>query len=439
MMLLVLFLTCLSLFGCNGATQATNPSAPETPSVVVNPGPLAPEVVTLRVVARDVNGAVVFGPVDHSAAETSLALFGLDERAVVLEIQALDGAGQQRASFVTSLEDEARVIENPALASSESQDPTVYSFAFFGCNRVSSGGASNDPSTANVGQLQADLDQLPTLSRVPSYLFFLGDLVLNEQPGSATLQQQLSAWVQLYQSYASPIPLAAITGNHEVLVQTGDSDQTELPNPATLPVWTALMAPYLRNDNGPTTAPPNLDQLTQDESRLSYTFKDGPVGFMMLNTDTFTQANVNAQIPLNWIGQELDVLQADPAVQHIFVMGHRPIQSPSSGDEPIQPDQGAQLLALLKSHSKVRAYLCAHAHLWEYRSLDGFPQIIAGNAGSKLEKDYRKKKSAHYGFSLVHIKQSGEVEIEDYGRPVPEPYDAPPPQPQATLREQFKL
>lgn len=35
--------------------------------------------------------------------------------------------------------------------------------------------------------------------------------------------------------------------------------------------------------------------------------------------------------------------------------------------------------------------------------------------------------------------QSGTVHVEAYGRPVPSPYAAPPPQPQATLREKFKL
>ena len=31
------------------------------------------------------------------------------------------------------------------------------------------------------------------------------------------------------------------------------------------------------------------------------------------------------------------------------------------------------------------------------------------------------------------------LSIEAYGRPAPSPYDAPPPQPTATLREKFKL
>ncbi|GMU57439.1 MAG: hypothetical protein AMXMBFR33_65850 [Candidatus Xenobia bacterium] len=441
MFLVLMMLVALLLAGCAGDQAA--PGLPVTPGpasvVSVDPGELPAEVTGVRYTGFDEHGRVVLGPLTLDRQPQRLEA---DPRLVTLQLETLDQAGRVQHDFVTGLEPPA-TIQSPALVPAQSQDPTAFSFVFFGCNRLgSSEVTSANPSTANLGQLEQDMTDILSLPHHPGWLFFLGDLVLNEEPGSAPLQSQLSAWVSVYQAgplATSDVQLCPITGNHEILVQTGKTEATELPNPATLPVWLSLMAPYIRGSNGPTTAAPNPDGLTYDQSQLSYTFQEGPVAFMMLNTDTFIDATTNSDIPLNWITDQLQALQADSSVEHIFVMGHRPITSPDEGNLGIRPQEAPQFKKLLEDTPKVRAYLCAHAHLWESSKLGKLPQIISGNAGSPLEHKYKKKKHANYGFTQVHIHKSGKVHVEAYGRPVPNPYAAPPPQPKATLREKFKL
>ncbi len=357
-----------------------------------------------------------------------------------LYIRQLANDGAALNEFVTQLDLQRNpdpVLNCPAFVPNQE---IAQRFVFFGCNRVAAKQAAGNPSTANRAQLTADFQEIARMSPAPSYLFFTGDLVLNEVAGNVTLQNQLNAWVREYEAgplAGSPVKLVAMTGNHEVLVQTGDRDETELPNPSTLPVWQQTMAAYIRGSNGPSNAPPNEDHLTQDQSQLSYTFTQDNLGFMVLNTDTFTTANINSQVPLNWTDHQLDALQQDPNVEHIFVLGHRPINSLDPDENAIHPAHGRSLLDQLQFHHKVRGYLCAHAHHWNFQRLEGFPQVTAGNGGSKPEKNFARH--GYYGYTVVQLSRSGGVFIESWGRPIPDPYDSPNPQPAATLRERFSL
>jgi hypothetical protein len=101
----------------------------------------------------------------------------------------------------------------------------------------------------------------------------------------------------------------------------------------------------------------------------------------------------------------------------------------------IRPKQAAQLYALLDdpagngSPGKVRAYLSAHAHEWKYYpSLplkDGvagkIPQIVAGNAGSPPDKNWRGD-DAYFGYTLIAVMRSGAMTVQSYGRKIPVPY-----------------
>lgn len=372
----ILFLCAAFAVAC-GSTNTTNPvgPGPETGGTITVTG-LSDTVTAERFTGFDQSGRVLFGPVtlEHQQVQR-LQNLPLGMRS--LEIEQLLRTGLAEGEFFTQVnfaEQRSLILSSPAFV--PNHDPTSYRFVFFGCNRISGSGASGNPSTANRAQLSADFQEIANLVSTPRYLFFTGDLVLNEVAGNTTLQNQLTAWVQEYQAgplASSPVQLCAMTGNHEVLVQTGSDETTELPNPSTLPVWVQIMKPYLLGNNGPTTAAPNPDRLTHDQSELSYTFIDGEVGFMALNTDTFTTDNVNSQIPLSWISGQLDALQSNPAVKHIFVLGHRLIVSIDPDNLGIQPQQASLFQTMLGGHSKVRAYLCAHAHAWNYQKLGNLP------------------------------------------------------------------
>ena len=200
------------------------------------------------------------------------------------------------------------------------------------------------------------------------------------------------------------------------------------------------MAPYI-GDDGPEQG---TDGILRDERRLSYTFRRGTSFFICVNTETW-QGGLTAadtgHVPLAWVKEKLAQGQADPSVENIFVFGHKPV-SVLETDDPlptITAAQGNLFYALLNETPKVRAYLCAHAHRWTYRipvSGGRLPQLSAGNAGSIGDEAF---KPGYYGYTMVHILESGDVTVESWGRPIPAPYCDQTPQPVSTVRERFTL
>ena len=328
-------------------------------------------------------------------------------------------------------------------------DPVVFSFAFFGCNRLDKAGvnATGLASTANAAQLLQDFKDVSDLKPSPQYLILAGDIVKGKKNGTKTLKKQLDAWVALVDKQLNPkTTLVVFTGNHELLTTaTIAGKEVEVPNQPAYPYWQKNMHPYIAGMDGPPQGGP--DQLLNDEARLSYTFQSGPYFFMVLNTDTQIDQTTSGDVPLNWIEAKLGAAQADPSVQHIFVMGHKPIAVPGKsiddGASNIRRGQGQAFYALLNkpgaggAASKVRAYLGAHAHLWNYQpklSAPGFtgnvPQIIAGNGGSPPDKSWRDS-DGYFGYTLVAVTQSGKVTAQSFGRAIPTPdYFAQKPVPQ---------
>ena len=321
------------------------------------------------------------------------------------------------------------------------QDPVVFSFAYVGCNRLDKNGINAvakenlpSPSTANVAQLLQTFKDVATLQPAPQYLILAGDIVKAKpkKPGTKNLKAQLDAWVKLVpKNY--PIPIVAFTGNHELLMSSNDADEegAEVPNPPAYAYWQAHMRAYIRGSDGPPMGGP--DKLLDDETRLSYTFRSGPYLFVVLNTDTQIDANDGA-IALNWISTKLAAAQQDRSVQHVFVLGHKPVVAPGtvppdSGASNIRASQGQAFYNLLNAPgTKVRAYLSAHAHEWNYQpnlsalGLPGtIPQIIAGNGGSPPEGSWKKAKNPYFGYTRVSVTASGRVTAQSYGRLIPKP------------------
>lgn len=327
------------------------------------------------------------------------------------------------------------------LAEELPDSPSRYRFSFVGCNRVGfEVNPAVNPATINIQQLKNTFNELAEFENRPSHLFFLGDLILGYTSGLSTVDQ-LEAWVNFYERSKisdSGIILVPVVGNHEVLLSLQDQEKKwhDYPNPPALRAWQEVMKPYLKWRDGPTTAPPNLDSVTSTQEDMSFTIQDQDILFILLNTDTFVDNITTGDIPLHWLEAKLKAGQADPSVNHIFVMGHKPLIKPDLEawiirDEEIQP-----AIELLGSHSKVRAFLTAHYHFWDYRLLpNGIPQIIAGNGGSLLKGPFAAHGVGYFGYTLVDILESGDIVVESWGRLAPKLYSDTSPQPRATLRE----
>ena len=177
-----------------------------------------------------------------------------------------------------------------------------------------------------------------------------------------------------------------------------DEDKVEVPNPATDARWLKWLHDsgfdtFAKAANGPTNAPPNPDQLADDQSEMTYSFNIGDVHFIVINTDTLTtdiDNDTNAPhigwIPYHWIEQDVRSAQANPKVSAIFLIGHKPIMDhPRRKKKAILNTKkhplGDQLQALFQANDKVRAYLCAHEHLWDCSRLETGPAGLASDRG----------------------------------------------------------
>ena len=314
-------------------------------------------------------------------------------------------------------------------------------FSFVGCNRVDFDVDQDiNPSTANVGQLKATFRNLAKLKSKPSHFFFLGDLILGYTSGLDTVEQ-LQAWRALYEKSRlsrSGVTLVPVVGNHETLLSYKDEAGSwhDYPNPAAIFAWEDVMKPFLDWHDGPQTTAPNDDQLTISQEVLSFTVREHNILFIILNTDTFVDNLTLGDIPLHWLQQKLDEGEADKTVEHIFVMGHKPLSEVEYKTTLVRDGERQNAENMLAANPKVRAYLAAHYHLWDFRRLSsGLLQITAGNGGSKLKGSFKNPEVGYYGYTLLDILESGEMVVESWGRPVPNPYDGKPKETKVTLRE----
>ena len=300
----------------------------------------------------------------------------------------------------------------------------AYSFVFMGCNRVFKGDKSADnPSTANLAQLERSFTEIAALKPRPKFVVFTGDLVLGLTSNLAELTTQLEAWVDVYRNSAlgrnSKIQLIALPGNHESLVGEKGAQKS---NPGAEAVWLSVMQPFIAGNNGPGIGGP--DNLQSDQSQLTYSFDFRDSHFVMLNTDPFGAV---ATVPLNWLHQDLAAAAGDASLKHTFVMAHKQAFTPPNANSEqaldSNPDLRNQFWDELNNNG-VGYYLVAHAHLWHENRpvspislLQHTVQIIAGNGGSKPDPEWiASGANFYYGFTVVQVLKNGKVIIKSYGR-----------------------
>lgn len=346
-------------------------------------------------------------------------------------------------------------------------NPVVFSFVFFGCNRLDGNSLKSyeksvgaDASTANINWLDqhfTDVSNAQTLdtslTEPPSYLLFCGDLVKNEENDTAaTLKSQLAAWTPLWTASAlyaqDKTYLVPIAGNHEMLISSNSGQEylasTDCNDAAWLN-WISTNTLFPTGDkvnSGPNTGTGNADKLASSlESQMSYSFDVGDLHFIVLNTDAFNSYSSPSQgasavgwIALNWLTSDIQTAQANTNTSLIFVFGHKPIV-PTDPNVPTDSTSiynysddnlAAQFQTVMRSNSKVVGYFCAHAHLWQFSSLSSGAnpqpvQVIAGNAGSPLEGSWSPGGSLgpYFGWTLVKVLQDGTVQVENFGRTAP--------------------
>jgi hypothetical protein len=294
----------------------------------------------------------------------------------------------------------------------EPEDSLLFSFAVVGCNRVDKQDlSSSDPSTANLPQLNRTFRDILALKNKPKFFFFVGDMVIGYTGMDTTLlKNELSAWVALYEQSGlkqAGIELVPTPGNHEVLSAHGKP-----ANASAEQIFTEVMQPYIKNNNGPLIG--GLDSLQTDQSELTYSFDYKNTHFVMLNTD---DVDKESRIPYHWVINDIKDAKQRGA-EHIFALGHKPAY-PYPGEDglDVYPNERDSFwLALEAVHSE--AMFAAHNHIYYRAQPDAYKtrQIVAGNGGSPLSAFAASPWQKNFGFVLVEVYQSGKVLMKEYAR-----------------------
>lgn len=305
-------------------------------------------------------------------------------------------------------------------------DSVAYSFSFLGCNRVNRGDVVDSiPSTANKGVLERILKEM-TLEKVkPELFFFLGDLVLAETD-TAKLDLQLEAWVDLYNKTSfdkSGIEMVAVPGNHEMLYgrkvmqPDGKEKYEEFPLEYATKVWLRHMGDYMPTDRDRVGGKDSL------VNRMTFAFIRKNIGFIVMNTDTYNppttenKYGLEGMIPLDWIIAKIKEYQQNEAIEHIFVLGHKPYYVDGKTETGHKGLPEGPVLWPAMEKAGVKAMLSAHVH--DYQRMQpydsGTYQVIAGNGGSEGEATF-------FGYTTVNILSSGKVQLIAKGFDVGKPY-----------------
>ncbi|WP_442266315.1 metallophosphoesterase family protein [Tenacibaculum sp. ZS6-P6] len=316
---------------------------------------------------------------------------------------------------------------------------------FFGCNRVDrhqqGDTTATNASTANLSAMKRIWTEVANLKRKPELLFFLGDMVLAETD-TINLNSQLKAWVKLYNnSNFSPISTSgietvAVPGNHEMLYwhDYNVPKHDEWPLKGATKIWMKYMSNFMPKDRIYVEGKDSIN------NQMTFAFKRKNIGFIVMNTDTYntpTKENpygLEGQIPTDWIIKKVEAYKKDKAIEHIFVLGHKPYYVNGKPHTDHQGIPDGPILWPKLEENEVVAMLSAHVH--DYQRMQpgnkGTYQVIAGNSGSPGSATF-------FGYTKIDIMSRGKVKLTAMGFDVGNPYYKAVPENPSTVRDQTTL
>jgi hypothetical protein len=344
----------------------------------------------------------------------------------------------------------------------DARDPVVLSFSTVGDSRQDP--AAPDPTTLPLsGQDKIWLQNTKAWSRImrsiqsqaPELMFFNGDMIMGY--GKASVPTDFSSvekvvgsdLVKFYTQYAFWRGMATqlletgtyvvpVPGNHEVQSKAaGKKAQVENEN-----AWRANMGdlildmPRFQNLFNETPTHVNVgnnattDQLTSDQTQLSYSFDFRGSHFVVVNTDPVGK---DSHAPTGWLAADL-ASASSRGLTHFFVFGHKPAYTYYYGANPASPLPAAP--AGLDIDGPARdafwgvieqygaTYFSGHEHIFHIsRPLAGkggsAVQVLVGSGGSPFDAAPNiptiGATDRFYAWATVKVRRSGRVQITAYG------------------------
>jgi len=359
----------------------------------------------------------------------------------------------------------ALALSGSALAEPRDDDDVVLSFATVGDSRQDP--VSPDPTTLPVsGQDKIWLQNTKAWSRIidsikhqnANFLFFNGDMIMgygkagvpaasDATAGLTVADVTKSDLMAFYKQYAywrgmvAPLMEAGtyvvpVPGNHEVQCKAcGKKAQVE--NEV---AWRANMGDLILDEDrftalfGEPAAFPDVgntgaaDNLSTDQSQLTYSFDFRGNHFVVINTDPVGH---DTHAPVQWLSDDLAAAAAR-GVDHIFVFGHKPAYSYYyAGSDPTKPsgldaDVAArdQFWSLIEQYGAT--YFCGHEHIFNMmQPLAGATppghawQVLVGSGGSPFDAAASNvgltATDRMYAWALVRVHRNGRIVVKAYG------------------------
>jgi Calcineurin-like phosphoesterase len=343
----------------------------------------------------------------------------------------------------------------------DDHDPVILSFSTVGDSRQDP--ANPDPTTVPVsGQDQTWLQNTKAWSRIirsvqaqrSQFLFFNGDMIMGY--GNATVPSETTSvagivnsdLMKFYRQYAywrgmvgglmeTGTYVVPVPGNHEVQCKSCGKKAQVVNEDA----WRANMGDLILDNArfqdlfGEQASYENIgnnggyDNLSSDQSKLSYSFDFRGSHFVVINTDPYLN---DGHAPATWLAADLAAAQARGA-QHFFVFGHKPAYTYYYGATTTLPDGPAGLDKDPVSRDTFwdvieqygATYFCGHEHIFNMvqpRAASGGKawQVLVGSGGSPFEAaptdaTVNPGMDRLYAWATVNVYKSGKVKIKAYG------------------------
>ncbi|QLI81651.1 metallophosphoesterase [Chitinibacter fontanus] len=321
------------------------------------------------------------------------------------------------------------------------KDPVVATFATVGDSR-------EEPSDKLNAQDKIWLQNTKAWSRImreiqtqkPHALFFNGDMIMGYTTDKNALNRQYAYWrgmvttLQENGTYVLPVP-----GNHEVQEKFKDNGKTKKiarqsnedswrENMGDLIVdagrWKATVGSDLQAfdvKNVPQIG--SADNISTDQSQLSYSFDFAGQHFAVINTDPVGN---DGHAPAAWLAADFAQAKARGA-KRFFVFGHKPAYTyfykPGIDLEGMDkfPENQQAFWQTIEQYGAT--YFCGHEHIYNVMqptlaSGGKAYQVMVGSGGSPFSAepaDSQNPNDRMYAWAVVKVHASGKVVIEAHG------------------------
>ena len=229
---------------------------------------------------------------------------------------------------------------------------------------------------------------LAAIEEKVDFVFFTGDLVLNDYPENSNIDSLLYDWKFVLDTlYANEIKVYACRGNNDV-----NSNET----------WKILFSgKYTLPDDGP-----------EDEKYYTYSFECDD--FLFLSLDQYTEYN---KINQEWLEKKLK----ENKKQFVFAASHEPAFKVFHTGLSAYPDERNNFWKSLAENSG-KVYFCGHDHFYDHSVMldgDGIPsndvhQIIVGTGGGGFhpESEYNGDNGSWEPTQIYHENSFGYLLVE---------------------------